>query len=179
MKLSRRQRRFVAEYVASLNGTQSAIRAGYGKRGARVTACRLLTNPNIAAAIDDAHAQRFQELDVTTKRILSELASVGFVDIERTTKIRGYEKVRALELLGRHMRLFVDRHEHTGKDGGPIATAISEPIDLFIQRLLPEERVAYRKMVERLVIEELGEEAAWARHFIRPEKGREDDSSMG
>jgi phage terminase small subunit len=38
-----------------------------------------------------------------------------------TRKLKRWDKVRALELLGRHLRLFTEKHEHSGPDGGPIA----------------------------------------------------------
>jgi len=37
-------------------------------------------------------------------------------------KIKWPDKVRNLELLGRHLGMFKDRIEHTGKNGGPIQT---------------------------------------------------------
>lgn len=39
-----------------------------------------------------------------------------------TLKIRQHDKVRALELLGKHQKLFADRVEHSGPDGKPIET---------------------------------------------------------
>lgn len=45
-----RQARFVDEYLVDANGTQAAIRAGYGAAGARVAAHRLLTNVAISPA---------------------------------------------------------------------------------------------------------------------------------
>ena len=35
-------------------------------------------------------------------------------------KVKKYDKTKALELLGKHLGMFVERHEHAGKDGGPI-----------------------------------------------------------
>lgn len=46
-------------------------------------------------------------------------------------KIRWPDKVRNLELLGRHLGMFKDRIEHTGKNGGPIKTQ-SEDVDLSL-----------------------------------------------
>lgn len=37
-----------------------------------------------------------------------------------TRKVRFWDKVKALEMLGRHLRMFSDRVEITGKDGGPV-----------------------------------------------------------
>lgn len=37
-------------------------------------------------------------------------------------KVKRHDKVRALEALGRHFKLFTEKHEHSGPDGGPIPT---------------------------------------------------------
>jgi len=37
-------------------------------------------------------------------------------------KLRTHSKVEALKLLGQHLTMFKELHEHTGKDGGPIET---------------------------------------------------------
>lgn len=38
-----------------------------------------------------------------------------------TLRIKQHDKAKALELLGRHLKLFADRVEHSGPDGQPIA----------------------------------------------------------
>jgi phage terminase small subunit len=38
-----------------------------------------------------------------------------------TLRIKRYDKVKALELLGRHLGMFIDRTELTGKDGTPLS----------------------------------------------------------
>lgn len=45
--------------------------------------------------------------------------------IGQTKKLRFWDKTRALEMLGRHLRLFADKLELTGKDGAPIQTETS------------------------------------------------------
>lgn len=44
-------------------------------------------------------------------------AQVGY-----TKKVKLWPKTTALELLGKHLRLWVEKHEHTGPNGGPIQT---------------------------------------------------------
>jgi phage terminase small subunit len=51
------------------------------------------------------------------------------IQVGYTKKVKLWDKGKALEMLGRHLKLFVDRHEHTGPDGGPIATR-NDGIDL-------------------------------------------------
>ena len=50
--MTAKQTRFIDEYLVDANGTQAAIRAGYGAAGARVAAHRLLTNVAISRAIE-------------------------------------------------------------------------------------------------------------------------------
>lgn len=42
-----------------------------------------------------------------------------------TKKIKLIEKTKALELLGRHLKLFKEIHEHSGKNGAPIPVEVT------------------------------------------------------
>lgn len=42
------------------------------------------------------------------------------VHVGYTKKVKTWDKPKALEMLGRHLKLWVDRQEHTGPNGGPI-----------------------------------------------------------
>lgn len=82
-KLTRRQAAFVDEYLVDMNGAQAAIRAGYAARSARVTAARLLTNANIAAAVQQRCAERSERTGLTAARVLEELRRIGIADIRQ------------------------------------------------------------------------------------------------
>lgn len=43
------------------------------------------------------------------------------------TKFKLHDKLKALEMLGRHLKMFVDKQEITGKDGGPIQVVADIP----------------------------------------------------
>jgi phage terminase small subunit len=61
---------------------------------------------------------------------LSDDEAAAVAEISETTskdggsiKIKTHDKVRALELLGKHLGTFIERHELTGKDGAPLPAA--------------------------------------------------------
>jgi phage terminase small subunit len=75
-----KQKRFVAEYLIDLNAAAAAVRAGYSARTAKEQASRLLTNVNVAAAIDEGLKERFKHLEIKADRVLQEIARLAFFD---------------------------------------------------------------------------------------------------
>ena len=75
LKLSARQQRFVKDYVRLGNASLAAREAGYAEAGARVTACRLLANPNVQAAVSAERRRYEQDLGITRERVIAELRS--------------------------------------------------------------------------------------------------------
>ena len=146
--MTKKQKRFVEEYLIDLNATQAAIRAGYSPLTARDIGCENLTKPNIQEAIDKAIAERSQRTGVNADRVVRELAKIAFVNagevvdldtallmdkisdddmaaiqsvkvktfgedgVEREVKLA--DKLKALELLGKHLGLFKDKVEING-----------------------------------------------------------------
>ena len=128
--MTKKQQRFVEEYLIDLNATQAAIRAGY--------------KPDNAQQIAKAMAERSKRTGINQDRVLHELARIGFAKItdiidpdtakilpdaseddlaciqsikikpgefgtEREVKL--YDKKAALIELGKHLGLFKDRLE--------------------------------------------------------------------
>ncbi len=81
MELSARHQVFCDQYVLSNNGARSAIAAGYSERSARITASKLLTNPNIQGALRARKQVLESELQVTRQRVLDGLQEA--VDLAR------------------------------------------------------------------------------------------------
>jgi len=70
-----------------------------------------------------------EELDDEAAACVAEIAQVNTKN-GTNTKFKLHDKKGALELLGRHLGMFVDKHELTGKDGGPVQFVIKKPEDL-------------------------------------------------
>lgn len=87
VRLTHRQRAFIAEYLKCWNAAEAARRAGYSPKGANVTGAQNLAKPNIRAAIDERMRELMMEADEALYR-LSEIARgtmADFVDPERAT----------------------------------------------------------------------------------------------
>ena len=114
--LTPRQARFVKEYLVDLNGTQAAIRAGYSPRTANEQSTRLLANVHIKAAVDAGAAKQHAQLDLTAQKVLTELLGVGYAEVA-STDVRVSDKLRALELLAKHLGLLTEQvdHKHSGR----------------------------------------------------------------
>lgn len=79
--MTKKQKRFVEEYLIDLNATQAAIRAGYRPDNAYSIGSENLRKPEIKAAIDRAMAECSKRTGVSQDRVLRELARIGFANI--------------------------------------------------------------------------------------------------
>jgi phage terminase small subunit len=118
-KLSTKREAFIAAYLGEAHGnaTEAARMAGYKKP--HPEGHRLLQNAEIAMRVSNHVAEKF----ATADDVLRELADVAFADWRdffevlardregRPIKVKMdlTNKVKALELLGKHHQLFADR----------------------------------------------------------------------
>lgn len=146
MALTKKQKRFIEEYLIDLNATQAAIRAGYKKSEYTDTnANKLLENTRIREELDKRMAERSKRTGINQDRVVNELAKIAFVkmsdivdekcrirkdakeedlgciesikvktstsanmkSVEREVKLS--PKLKALELLGRHLGMWNDK----------------------------------------------------------------------
>jgi phage terminase small subunit len=118
-----KQQQFVQEYLVDLNATQAAIRAGYSPRTANRIASENLSKLDIQATIDSEIAERSRRTEVTLDRVVKELAAIAFADplapqsIAPVFRVRVADKLRALELLGKHVGMF-----RVAREEGPLPT---------------------------------------------------------
>lgn len=109
-ELTTRQRLFAENYLASPNATQAAIKAGYSKKTAASQGERLLRNVEIRRLVE----KRVEDAIVTADEVLTNLKALA------NGSERDGDRIKAWELLGKYLKLFTDKTEVTGKDGGPI-----------------------------------------------------------
>lgn len=103
-----KQKRFVEEYLLDLNATQAAIRSGYSEKTAAAIGTENLIKPEIAKAIQAEMEARSVRTQINQDDVVQELAGIAFAKIPNEC-ISVREKLRALELLGKHLGMFSDK----------------------------------------------------------------------
>lgn len=136
-----KQAMFVTEYLIDLNATQAAIRAGYSSGTAYSQGQRLLKHVEVAAAIQAAMNYRSERTEITADYVLQSIVST----MERCKQVEPvFDRkgdavmvetpnggdaqaftfnaagvLKGAELLGKHLKLFTDKIEHSGEIGMP------------------------------------------------------------
>lgn len=120
--LTNKQKAFVCHYLEIRNGVKAARLAGYegDENTLKVSASRLLTKDNVKAAIDSY----FQSRILSANGVLAELSDIAFspwrdhVEVKTDdqgniidAKLNLRDKNKALELVGKFHKLFVDKVE--------------------------------------------------------------------
>lgn len=79
--LTHKQRRFVDEYLLCASATKAAIHAGYSAKSAQVTSSRLMDDPKILVAIEEAQGERSERTRVDADYLLKRLHEEVDADI--------------------------------------------------------------------------------------------------
>ena len=114
-----RQRRCCEQYISSDTPAQACIHAGYSAKGAAVQANRLLKNASVLAEIARRQEEASKRADIREDDVIEMLVQVR--DEAREAKQCG-PCVRAIELIGKKMGMFIDKHlvgnasEHTDEE---------------------------------------------------------------
>lgn len=128
MALTAKQEKFCEEYMIDLNATQAAIRAGYSEHTASEIGYENLSKPQIGERIAEVKAERSARTLVNAdyvirgllkvhERCMQEEAVMAFNHDSKVMEETGEFKFehsganKSLELLGKHLGLFVDKSE--------------------------------------------------------------------
>lgn len=120
--LNPKQERFVAEYLIDLNATQAAIRAGYSAATAEQQGPRLLGHVGVKRAINAGKRRLASKLELTAERVLADISRIA-AKAEASRQFNA--AIRGQQLLGQHLKLFTEKHEHGGIGGGPVVFEIT------------------------------------------------------
>ena len=104
--LTPKQAAFVREYMIDLNATQAAIRAGYKEKTAAQTGAENLRKPQIQKALQEARKAIEERCIVSLDWVLGQIVSIATDEEARTA-----DRLKALELLGKHLGLWEKRQE--------------------------------------------------------------------
>lgn len=127
--MTAKQKRFCEEYLITLNGRQSAIKAGYSEKSATVIATENLLKPNIKEYIQKRMEEKEKELIADQNEVLKYLTSVlrcqseseeivvegcgeGISEAKKIMKKPSEkDRLKAAELLGKRYALYTDKIE--------------------------------------------------------------------
>ena len=142
--MNNKQRVFVEEYLKCWNATEAARRAGY--KHPNVYGSKLLVNISIQQIIQARIEEKCMDADEVLVRLaeqargvsddyiddfgfvrFKELKAAGLTHLIKKVKrnqqgieIEFYDQQRAMELIGKHLKMWVERHEVTGSDGNEL-----------------------------------------------------------
>jgi len=125
-ELTPKQLMFCKEFLVDLNATQAAIRAGYSKKTAGQMGFENLKKPEIRKEVERLIGQREERTERSADEVIKRLWEI--VDrcmqkvpvLDKSGNKTGEFKFdatganKALELLGRHHKLFTDKIERSG-----------------------------------------------------------------
>jgi phage terminase small subunit len=106
------QQLFVQEYLVDLNATEAYIRAGYTaktRHSAEANSHKLIKLPKVQEAVAAAMAKRIQRIEVTADWVLERVKKLADAAGKDSDRLRG------LELLGKHLKLWTEKFEVTEK----------------------------------------------------------------
>lgn len=134
-KLTPKQRKFINEYIKEENKTQAALKAGYSKKSAAEMGYENMKKPHVQDAYNKKLNEVFEKLQIGPEFVFNGFKTVANRCMQAKPKMV-YDRVaqqhvqdqdpesgellyefdsnganRALELLGKGMRLFTDRVE--------------------------------------------------------------------
>ena len=108
--LAPRHAAFVRHYLKTGNATKAATLAGYSKQGSRRQGSDLLKRTDISERIQKHSEEAAKEAGMVAEEVLNRLASIA------RDAPHDRDKIRALELIGRRLKLWQDEDDPEKKN---------------------------------------------------------------
>lgn len=109
--LTAQQAAFCREYLVDGIASKAAVRAGYSPAGSRAQSSLLLTKPNIQSVINRLKAERAVRTETESDWVLRRLKIEAELE---TSRHNSSSRLKALELIGKHHKMFTDKTEVSG-----------------------------------------------------------------
>tara|TARA_R110001606_G_scaffold220142_1_gene368040 strand:+ start:822 stop:1214 length:393 start_codon:yes stop_codon:yes gene_type:complete len=125
-KLTDKQKFFCKEYIKDFNATRAAKASGYSEKTAGRIGGDNVQKVEIQKEIKRLMSKRIERTEISADRVVQELAKIGFSDefnIEGFDRLDMKDKIKAIELLGRHVGAF--NNDESGKS--TIKVTIGKP----------------------------------------------------
>lgn len=132
-KLTPKQAAFVSEYLVDLNASAAARRAGYSAKTAHRIGQENMQKPAIAQAIAEAQQARAKKAEITAAEVVENLhlIATGETSFEERNGLgilvkhrpRFTDRLKAWELLGKHLGMFTDKVDVTS-GGEPLRVLV-------------------------------------------------------
>jgi phage terminase small subunit len=152
IKLNSRQKMFVEAYFAtSFNAGEAAIKAGYSHKSARQVASRLLTNANVARAIEKRLTTKLADEQMRGDEVLSLLAqhargnmedyidpdslAVDFKKAKLAKKLHLVKKFKCTTMINAEKDIQVDTIEFELYDAQAALSLLGKHLSLFNDKL--------------------------------------------
>lgn len=123
-------RRWVDEYFRSFielgryDNTWAAKEAGYSAKAAKQIGSTIRARPDVQAAIVERQLLVAARVDLNREWVVNALMTNAMACLTPGDTHNPAAANKALELLGKECQMFADRHELTGRNGGPIETKL-------------------------------------------------------
>ena len=114
-KLSEKQKAFCREYLKDYNATQAYIRAGYtNSKHSHIYAYKLLQSIYIQQRITELTQKQAEKAEITVEWVIQELKQL-YTRCQSSLTSKGAiaGATKQLELLGKHIGMWIDRSELT------------------------------------------------------------------
>jgi phage terminase small subunit len=121
-ELTPKEAQFIDEWLIDKNASRAALAVGYSKATAAKTGYQILQKPHIQRAVKRALDEQQRRTLITADAVLRNIQRIS----EKAEAAGRYDAaIRGQELLGKHYKLFTEKHEHGGIGGGAVILQVS------------------------------------------------------